>query len=177
MTSKTSAQNRLAQVKHLIVGKKQDAKSIPWDPDNTSFPSRREIVAAAGQPNGAVWVWGSDDFCGRLNLLTPTRIKAAAAEIRTGETAALDLPSHIPETPAFGRETFQHEIKALVEGKVETINNHRKKLQLIVRPGLRRHLPPEHTIRHTMGRIPPCRAPTDHDVLQQHPVQRLCPHG
>lgn len=58
-----------------------------------------------------------DDYCGRLNLLTPTRVKAAAAEIRTGETAPLDLPSNVPATPGFGRQDFKHTIKALRPGK------------------------------------------------------------
>lgn len=52
-----------------------------------------------------------------MNLLTPTRVKAAAAEIRTGESAPLDLPSNVPSVPAFGRQEFKHKIKALTEGK------------------------------------------------------------
>ena len=58
-----------------------------------------------------------DDYCGRLNLLTPSRVKDAAAEIKTGESAPLDLPSDVPSQPAFGRQTFHHEIKALHEGR------------------------------------------------------------
>ena len=58
-----------------------------------------------------------DDGCGRLNLLTPTRVKEAASEIKTGESAPLDLPSDVPAQPAFGRQVFKHEIKPLTEGK------------------------------------------------------------
>lgn len=47
--------------------------------------------------------------------MTPTRVKAAASEIKTGESAPLDLPSNVPAQPAFGRKVFEHEIKALYE--------------------------------------------------------------
>ncbi|OJJ63665.1 hypothetical protein ASPSYDRAFT_38279 [Aspergillus sydowii CBS 593.65] len=53
---------------------------------------------------------------GRLNLLTPARVKAAAAEIKTGEMVRLDLPADVPKTPAFGREVFEHKIKPLGSG-------------------------------------------------------------
>lgn len=92
------------------------ALEIPWNPDSTHFPSRKDLPRLPGAPEDAAWVWGKDDYIGRLNLLTPARVKAAAAEIRTGEMARLDLPLHVPAQPAFGRETFQHTIKPLVEG-------------------------------------------------------------
>ena len=57
-----------------------------------------------------------NDNIGRLSLLTPTRVKAAASEIKTGEMIRLDLPLDVPKQPAFGREVFQHSIKALAEG-------------------------------------------------------------
>ncbi|RQM05617.1 hypothetical protein DH86_00001653, partial [Scytalidium sp. 3C] len=53
---------------------------------------------------------------GRLNLLTPTRVAAAAKEIKTGEIVPLNLPLNVPETPAFARDKFQHQIKALAPG-------------------------------------------------------------
>lgn len=89
---------------------------LPWDPSCTRFPSRKELPTLTGAPEGAAWVWGEDDSLGRLNLLTPERVKAAAAEIQTGEMVRLDLPLNVSETPAFGREAFQHKIKLLVEG-------------------------------------------------------------
>lgn len=49
---------RLGQVKDLIMGKTQDANSLPWDPDNTSFPLRKDLSHQPGQPDGACWVWG-----------------------------------------------------------------------------------------------------------------------
>ena len=54
---------------------------------------------------------------GRLNLLTPTRVKAASAEIKTGESCPLDLPSNVPAQPAFNRKVFEHTITPIVEGR------------------------------------------------------------
>ncbi|RAQ53738.1 hypothetical protein AFGD_006842 [Aspergillus flavus] len=89
--------------------------NLPWDPNCTQFPSRKELPNIPGAPEGAAWVWGKDDQIGRLNLLTPTRVKAAVAEVKTGEMFRLDLPVNVPETPAFGRETFQHSIKTIAK--------------------------------------------------------------
>ena len=37
------------------------------------------------RPEGSTWGdWGDDDQCGRLNLLTPERVKQAVAEVREG---------------------------------------------------------------------------------------------
>ena len=105
---------RLSQIKATIMGKHAD--TIPWDPDSTSFPTRKDLPRLPGAPEDAAWVWGPNDNVGRLNLLTPTRVKAAAAEIKTGEMARLDLPLNVPEQPAFGREKFEHKIKPLLEG-------------------------------------------------------------
>lgn len=89
--------------------------SQPWDPDSTTFPLRKDLPSIPNAPKDAAWFWGPTDQLGRLNLLTPTRVKAAASEIRTGEIARMDLPLHIPLQPAFGRETFTHTIKTLRE--------------------------------------------------------------
>ncbi|CAK1358560.1 hypothetical protein CB0940_06845 [Cercospora beticola] len=87
--------------------------SETWNPDSKSFPTIHELPAIPDAPKYAAWFWGKDDFLGRLNLLTPTRVKAAAAEIRTGEMARTDLPLNVPQQPAFGRQQFKHEIKPL----------------------------------------------------------------
>jgi hypothetical protein len=110
----SSAGKRLSQIKDTILGK--TATTIPFDPDSTSFPTRKNLPRIVGAPDEAAWVWGKDDYVGRLNLLTPTRVKAASAEIRTGEIVRLDLPLNVPLQPAFGREKFEHKIKTLLEG-------------------------------------------------------------
>lgn len=64
----------------------QAPEQLPWNPDATRFPTRKELPKIPGAPADAAWVWGENDQIGRLNLLTPKRVKAAAAsEIRTGE--------------------------------------------------------------------------------------------
>ncbi|CEO58827.1 hypothetical protein PMG11_03529 [Penicillium brasilianum] len=88
---------------------------LPWNPNCTKFPSRQELPQLPGAPEGAAWVWGEDDQLGRLNLLTPQRVKASAKEILTGEMVRLDLPLDVPEKPAFDRETFQHSYKTIAE--------------------------------------------------------------
>jgi len=113
MTDTSKATRRLSQVTDLVMGKTE--MTIPFDPDSTSFPLRKDLPQIPGAPEDCAWVWGKDDYIGRLNLLTPTRVKAAAAEIRTGEMARVDLPLNVPEQPAFGREKFQHSIKTIVE--------------------------------------------------------------
>ncbi|EEH46846.2 uncharacterized protein PADG_02944 [Paracoccidioides brasiliensis Pb18] len=111
----SSTKKRVAQVAGMLT----DAKSpdqLPWDPDITNLPLRKDLPKIPGAPEGAAWVWGKDDYVGRLNLLTPKRVKAAAEEIKTGEIVPLDLPLNVPEQPGFGREKFVHTIKALVPG-------------------------------------------------------------
>ncbi|KAL4809394.1 hypothetical protein BDV18DRAFT_157149 [Aspergillus unguis] len=114
-----SPTERLAKVVDAITGRgsTQNPNVLPWNPDCSRFPSREELPKIPGAPDDAAWVWGKDDQIGRLNLLTPSRVKAAAAsEIRTGEMVRLDLPANIPKTPAFGREVFEHKIKPLGSG-------------------------------------------------------------
>jgi len=49
------------------------------------------------RPNGSNWGdFGENDQIGRLNLITPEKILAAAAEIKTGERFCLSLPLDLP---------------------------------------------------------------------------------
>ncbi len=49
------------------------------------------------RPLGSTWGdWGDDDQLGRLNLLTPERVRAAAAEVREGLSFCLSLPLDMP---------------------------------------------------------------------------------
>ncbi|KAG6988539.1 hypothetical protein G7Y79_00071g097100 [Physcia stellaris] len=110
----STARHRLSQIQSIMSSSKT-ATTLPFDPDATSFPSRKNVPRREDAPDGAAWVWGKDDNLGRLNLLTPARIKAAAAEIKTGQMISLNLPLNVPEVPAFHREHFKHEIKTLAE--------------------------------------------------------------
>ena len=87
----SSAQARLSKVKDFITWSKS-ASTIPFDPDATKLPLRKDVPQPAYAPTGVqtAWIWGENDQLGRLNLLTPTRVKAAAkSEIRTGEIVSL----------------------------------------------------------------------------------------
>ncbi|KAJ5553209.1 hypothetical protein N7494_002587 [Penicillium frequentans] len=95
--------------------KTQDPNQLPWDPNCTQFPLLDELPKLPNAPEGAAWVWGDDDQLGRLNLLTKERVMASAREITSGEMIRLDLPLNVPEKPAFDRETFNHNIKTVVE--------------------------------------------------------------
>lgn len=49
------------------------------------------------RPEGSTWGdWGDDDQLGRVNLLTPERVKAAIAEVHEGLTFCLSLPLNLP---------------------------------------------------------------------------------
>jgi len=49
------------------------------------------------RPVGSTWGdFGDDDQNGRLNLLTPERVKRAAAEVRDGKSFCLSLPLDLP---------------------------------------------------------------------------------
>ena len=89
--SKSIAQSRLGQIRDSLTMNKT-ATTIPFDPNCTNFPQRKDVPQAPYAPPGVptAWVWGESDSIGRLNLLTPTRVKAAAAsEIKTGEMVSL----------------------------------------------------------------------------------------
>jgi hypothetical protein len=114
----SQAARRVQNIAATLTGSsKMAGPSIPFNPESTTFPTLAQLPIQPGAPTGAAWVWGADDNRGRLNLLTPTRIAAAAKEcIQTGESARLDLPLHLPLQPAFGRCVFQHTIKPIHEG-------------------------------------------------------------
>ncbi|KAI9759112.1 MAG: hypothetical protein M4579_002559 [Chaenotheca gracillima] len=114
-TPSTTASERLTKVTDFLTFQKT-ATTIPFDPDSTKFPSRKDVPRIEGAPEEAAWVWGKDDYLGRINLLTPTRVLAASKEIKTGEMVPLNLPLDVPKVPGFHREQFQHEIKNLVPG-------------------------------------------------------------
>jgi kynurenine formamidase len=49
------------------------------------------------RPEGSTWGdWGPDDQLGRMNLLTPERVKRAVAEVKEGRVFCLSLPLDVP---------------------------------------------------------------------------------
>ena len=63
MTDGTStAQSRLGQVKDFLTLNKS-ATTIPFDPDSTRFPRRKDVPQPSYAPSGlqTAWVWGEND--------------------------------------------------------------------------------------------------------------------
>lgn len=76
------------------------------------LPSYDALPVRPGAPKGSAWgVFGDNDELGTINLLTPERVKAAAASIRTGKLFALNLPIDVPNPPLFTRGAHRHTIK------------------------------------------------------------------
>jgi kynurenine formamidase len=49
------------------------------------------------RPDGSTWGdWGDDDELGRINLLTPEKVRQGVAEVQAGETFCLSLPLDLP---------------------------------------------------------------------------------
>lgn len=60
--SKAEAQRRLGQVKDFLTMNKT-AVTIPFDPNSTSFPRRKDVPQPSYAPPGVptAWVWGEND--------------------------------------------------------------------------------------------------------------------
>lgn len=85
--------------------------------ERASFPKRAQLPVVAGTPEGSAWFWGGSDELGRLNLLTPKRIRKATEEnVRTGCVISLNLSLSVPSPPLFGRRPFEHRIKSIGKG-------------------------------------------------------------
>jgi len=94
--------------------------------DRDSFPKRVQLPIVAGTPEGSAWFWGGSDELGRLNLLTPERIRFATQEnVKSGSVVSLNLALNEPSPPLFGRRPFEHKIKPIGKGAFDdetTIN-------------------------------------------------------
>ncbi len=79
--------------------------------DDATLPAYADLPVREGLPPGSSWgVWGDHDVLGALNLLTPERVRAATASIRTGRTFGLNLDLTLPDPTLFGRAPFRHEV-------------------------------------------------------------------
>jgi kynurenine formamidase len=75
------------------------------------LPSYDALPVRAGSPKGAAWgVFGDSDELGTINLLTPARVREAAATIRNGKVFPLNLPINIPDPPLFHRGRHVHKV-------------------------------------------------------------------
>jgi kynurenine formamidase len=80
--------------------------------DTSALPRYDELPVQAGAPDGSSWrLWPDGDVAGALNLLTPERVRQAAACIRTGQLFPLDHDLGFPNPPVFGtRAPLRHQV-------------------------------------------------------------------
>jgi len=77
------------------------------------LPTYRDRLARTDAPPGTAWgLFGVDDELGTLNLLTPERAKASAAEVRTGEVFALNWDAELPDPSPFRQPPVRHQVGA-----------------------------------------------------------------
>ena len=60
----SSASIRSAQVSQHLTASKMTTRQ--FNPDDEKFPTRKELPAIEGAPEGAAWFWGKDDGVGQL---------------------------------------------------------------------------------------------------------------
>lgn len=65
--SKGTANQRLTKITDFLTMNKT-ATTIPWDPDCTKFPTRKELPQIPGAPPEAAWVWGENDYVSENKL-------------------------------------------------------------------------------------------------------------
>ena len=70
---RSTAQSRLLQIKDLLTMNKT-ATTIPFDPDSTKFPQRKDVPQPQYAPQGVktAWVWGSSDMVSDRKLPVQT---------------------------------------------------------------------------------------------------------
>mgnify|MGYP001626704042 CR=1 FL=1 len=66
------AGQRLTQIKDFLTMNKT-ATTIPFDPNSTKFPTRKELPKIEGAPKDAAWVWGENDFVSSPDAAYPAR--------------------------------------------------------------------------------------------------------
>ena len=78
---------------------------------SSKYPLFDDLPLDKSGPPGNAWgLYGDNDQLGRLNLLTPATVAAAAAEIKEGVRVSLDWPLDKPTFPTFERQRFEHRI-------------------------------------------------------------------
>ncbi|MDQ1425546.1 MAG: hypothetical protein QOD72_3044 [Acidimicrobiaceae bacterium] len=84
------------------------------------LPSYDDLPEIPGLDLRHAWdVFGDGDVLGSINLVTPARVARAAASVTTGELVSLDLPLNLPNPPLFGREPYEHVVRALSRNEMD----------------------------------------------------------
>src|SRR5262245_49954532 len=77
------------------------------------LPTYAELCARTDGHAGTAWgVFVDHDELGTLNLLTPERVRASAALVRTGEVFALNWDVALPDPSPFRQPPVRHQIGA-----------------------------------------------------------------
>ena len=85
-----------------------------------NLPDFDELPYLPGLDVRHAWdVFGRGDVLGSINLVTPDRVAAAAAEVIAGDMFSLDLPLNEPNPPLFGRRAYQHHVVALNRNEMD----------------------------------------------------------
>src|SRR5690242_19621644 len=75
------------------------------------LPSFAELPIRSGAPPRSAWgVFGDDDQVGTINFLTPERVVAAAALVKTGRHFPMNWSLLLPSPPLFGRQPLKHRL-------------------------------------------------------------------
>ena len=56
----------------------------------SQLPKRSQLPVVPGNLNESAWFWGPEDGLGRLNFLTPKRVRSSIKECKTGELVPLE---------------------------------------------------------------------------------------
>lgn len=67
-----SAQRQMNEVEDILTPKKT-ATTIPFDPDATEFPTRKQLPRIPATPEGSAWVWGENDNVGQCAWIVVCR--------------------------------------------------------------------------------------------------------
>ncbi|KAL4810343.1 hypothetical protein BDV18DRAFT_56237 [Aspergillus unguis] len=82
----------------------------------TNLPSFDDLPPVKGMPQGCAWgVFdrdGKKDHIGCLNLLTPSTVRAALAEAKTGQSVSLNWPINAIHKPGFERAGLSHTVSS-----------------------------------------------------------------
>lgn len=79
-----------------------------------TVPNFDELPLVEGLGLRHAWgVFGADDSLGTINFLTPERVQAATALVRTGAVTNLTLPLTAFDSPFYGRQPLVHSVYPL----------------------------------------------------------------
>lgn len=83
----------------------------------TRLPRYKDLPLDPSQPPRSAWgVFGADDQIGTVNLLTPERVRRAAALVKKGAVFSLNWNMEKPDPPILGRTPMRHHIIDLTPG-------------------------------------------------------------